>query len=55
MENTDFVALPLDEFRISGLTFRATMVFSATAAAPHVELFERVIRGEGRFATTRSN
>jgi hypothetical protein len=54
VEKSDFVALPLDEFCICGLAVRVTMVFSATGAAPHAELFERVIRGEGRFATTTS-
>jgi hypothetical protein len=54
VENNDFVALPLDEFCINGLAVRATMVFSATATAPHAELFEWVIRGEGSFATTKS-
>jgi hypothetical protein len=54
VENNDFVAVPLYEFCISGLAVRATMVFSATAAAPHAELFERVIRGEGSSATTGS-
>jgi hypothetical protein len=54
VENSDCVALPLDEFCISGLAIRAMMVFSATSPAPHAELFERVIRGEGSFATTSS-
>jgi hypothetical protein len=47
VENNDFVALLVDELSISGLAVKATMVFSATTAAPHAELFERVLRGEG--------
>jgi hypothetical protein len=54
VENSDFVALPLDELCISGLAIRATMVFSSIAVAPHAKLFERVIRGERSFATTTS-
>jgi hypothetical protein len=45
MENSDFVALPLDELRIIGLAVIATMVFAATAATPHAELFEGMIGG----------
>jgi hypothetical protein len=39
VEDSDFVALSLDEVCISGLAVRATMVFSATAVAPHAEFF----------------
>jgi hypothetical protein len=54
VENRDFVALPLDELCIIGLTVRATMVFVATAAAPHAKLFDGGLCGEGSFATTKS-